>query len=110
MKSKLAKAVAVSTLLMSFAGANAFAQVADPYGVAADRASPEREIVVSPTTKHVNVNQGEVVKFVSEGKSFTWKFDTFAQRPFEMQKIAPKDFVHSNPTVYLGANPLYFGQ
>lgn len=48
MKCKFAKAVDVSTLLMSFAGVNAFAQVADPYGIAADRAAPEREIVVSP--------------------------------------------------------------
>lgn len=109
MKSKFSKIVISATLLMSFAGANAVAQVADPFGMAANRVMPEREIPVNASTKYVNVAQGEIVKFVSQGKSFTWKFDTFGLLPFSFSKIAPQGFDSVNATVYLSPNPLYRG-
>ncbi|WP_051156343.1 CzcE family metal-binding protein [Herbaspirillum huttiense] len=109
MKFNFSKAAIAATLLMSFAGANAIAQVADPFGVPANNAMPEREIAMNSSTKYVNVNQGEIVKFVSNGKSFTWKFDTFGMRPFSFSKIAPQNFEGGNATVYLGTNPLYRG-
>ncbi|MFX7836730.1 CzcE family metal-binding protein, partial [Acinetobacter baumannii] len=72
-------------------------------------AMPEREIAMSNSTKYVNVAQGEVVKFVSHGKSFTWKFDPFGMQPFSFSKIAPQGFDGANATVYLGTTPLYRG-
>lgn len=109
MKFAFSKAAIAATLLMSFAGTNATAQVVDPYGMSANNARPEREISISNSTKYVNVAQGEVVKFVSQGKSFTWKFDTFGMRPFSFSKIAPQGFDGANATVYLSTNPLYRG-
>ncbi|MAF02030.1 CzcE family metal-binding protein [Herbaspirillum sp.] len=109
MKFNFSKAAIAATLLMSFAGANAIAQVADPFGTPANSALPEREISMSNSTKYVNVAQGEVVKFVSHGKSFTWKFDTFGMQPFSFSKIAPQGFDGANATVYLSTNPLYRG-
>ncbi|WP_406851029.1 CzcE family metal-binding protein [Herbaspirillum huttiense] len=109
MKFNFSKAAIAATLLMSFAGANAIAQVADPFGTPANSALPEREITMNASTKYVNVAQGEVVKFVSHGKSFTWKFDTFGMQPFSFSKIAPQGFDGANATVYLSTNPLYRG-
>ena len=109
MKVTFAAATASIVLLASLVGlsAPATAQVADPYGMSVSNALVDREIQIDPSTKYVNVNQGETIRFVAQGKSFVWKFVTFGRRPFELAKIAPADFAAPNAVVYLGLNPLY---
>ncbi|WP_284079331.1 CzcE family metal-binding protein [Herbaspirillum aquaticum] len=109
MKITFAAVTTFIVLLASLVGlsAPATAQVADPYGMTASNTLVDREIQIAPSTKYVNVNQGETVRFVAQGKSFVWKFDTFGQRPFELAKIAPADFAAPKAVVYLGSNPLY---
>jgi hypothetical protein len=109
MKSKLSLAAFVAALMMSLGAVNAAAQVADPFGVSADNVMPNREIAVNASTKYINVSQGEVVKFVSQQQSFTWKFDTFGRQPFALSEIAPKGFDGANAMIYLSTNPLYRG-
>ena len=49
-----------------------------------------RSVTILPSTKYVNVRQGDVVTFTSDGKQFTWLFDTL--RPtddFDLSSIAP---------------------
>src|SRR5437879_8120647 len=69
----LVKAVAV--LALSAASLSAFALTnADLYGEAASPAAAERTIVIGTNTRFVNVNHGEIVKFVANGQEFTWDF------------------------------------
>ena len=62
----------------------------------------ERTIDITGGAKWVNVNHGEVVRFVSNGREFTWYFDGVAQpQPFDMTEIAPAGFVEPGVKVYV---------
>ncbi len=62
----------------------------------------DRTITVTGDTKWVNVNHYEVVRFVSNGREFTWYFDGMVQsRPFDLAEIAPAGFVNHGVTVYV---------
>jgi hypothetical protein len=62
-----------------------------------------RTIAISGETKWVNVNHGEVIRFVSNGREFTWYFDGVSQpRPFDMADIAPAGFLDHGVKVYVG--------
>ena len=61
-----------------------------------------RTIDITGGTKWVNVKNGEVIRFVSNGREFTWYFDGVAQpRPFDLAQIAPAGFVDHSVTVYV---------
>jgi len=63
----------------------------------------ERTININGGTKWVNVNHGEVVRFVSNGREFTWYFNGVSQpQPFDMTEIAPAGFVDRGVKVYVG--------
>jgi len=62
-----------------------------------------RTIDIAGGTKWVNVNHGEVVRFVANGREFTWYFDGVSQpRPFDLSEIAPAGFVDHGVKVYVG--------
>jgi len=62
----------------------------------------DRTITITDETKWVNVNHFEVIRFVSNGREFTWYFDGVAQpRPFDLAQIAPAGFVGHSVTVYV---------
>jgi heavy-metal resistance protein CzcE len=62
-----------------------------------------RTIEITGGTKWVNVTHGEVVRFVSNGREFTWYFDGVSQpQPFDMTEIAPAGFVDHGVKVYVG--------
>ena len=61
-----------------------------------------RTIDIAGGTKWVNVKHGEVIRFVSNGREFTWYFDGVSQpRPFDMAEIAPAGFVEHGVKVYV---------
>jgi Heavy-metal resistance protein CzcE len=103
----------IAVLALSAASLSAFASMkpADLYGEAAQAPSTERAIytavadrtiTVTGDTKWVNVNHYEVVRFVSNGREFTWYFDGVAQpRPFNLTEIAPAGFLNHSVTVYV---------
>src|SRR4029077_12798801 len=63
----------------------------------------ERTINITGGTKWVNVNHGEVVRFVSNGREFTWYFDGVSlPRPFDMSEITAAVFVAHGVKVYVG--------
>jgi heavy-metal resistance protein CzcE len=63
----------------------------------------ERTININGGTKWVNVNHGEVVRFVANDREFTWYFDGVSQpRPFDLSEIAPAGFVDHGVKVYVG--------
>jgi len=94
-----AKAVAV--LALSAASLSAFALTnADRYGEAASPAAAERTIVIGPNTQWVNVNHREIVKFVANGREFTWDFDGLPQS-FDLKQVAPQGALDHSVRVYV---------
>lgn len=63
----------------------------------------ERTIDIAGGTKWVNVTHGEVVRFVANGREFTWYFDGVSQpQPFDLSEIAPAGFIDHGVKVYVG--------
>lgn len=80
----------------------------DFYGKYVTLAVADREIVVTSSTKWVNVTNGETVRFVIAGKTFAWHFDTWRDADsVELSTIAPKDINAPNIRVYVARNPRY---
>ena len=97
----LVKAVAV--LALSAASLSAFALTnADRYGEAATPVDAERTIVIGPNTRWVNVNHGEIVKFVANGKEFAWDFDGLPQA-FDLKQVAPQGAIDHSVRVYIAS-------
>ena len=115
----LFRSIAVLTLSAASLSAGAVSKVSDLLGEPAVAPSPERAIVtaladrtitVAGDTKWVNVNHGEVVRFASNGREFTWYFDGVAQpRPFDLSEIAPAGFVDHGVTVYVSLTEIFGG-
>lgn len=81
-------------------------------GTPAEGRSFDRKVVIGPNTKWVNVDGGEVVKFVVQetdgaDKSFTWHFDTFSETVGDLSKLAPPGVLGRPVKVFVGPNPLY---
>ena len=92
---------AVAELALSAASLSAFALTnADVYGEAASPAVAERTIVIGPNTRSVNVNHGEIVKFVANGQEFAWDFDG-VQQSFSLNQIAPEGALAQNVKAYV---------
>src|SRR6195256_993350 len=80
---------AVAVLALSAASLSAVALTnAALYGEAASPAAAERTIVIGANTRFVNVNHGEIVKFVANGREFTWDFDGVPP-PLRLEDAAP---------------------
>jgi hypothetical protein len=95
------KLVAVAALALSAASLSAVAMTnADRYGEAASPAAAERIIVIGPNTRWVNVNHGEIVKFVANGREFAWDFDGVPQT-LDLKQIAPQGAIDHDVRVYI---------
>jgi membrane protease subunit (stomatin/prohibitin family) len=95
----LVKTVAV--LALSAASLSAVAVTnADRYGEAASPVDAERTIVIAPNTRFVNVNHGEIVKFVANGQEFAWDFDGLPQS-FDLKQVAPQGAIDHSVRVYV---------
>ena len=95
-------APAFAALALSAASLSAFAlTTGDLYGEpAAGDYTADRTIVVTPDTKFINVNHGEIVKLKIGSQEVNWNFDGVAQ-PFELSKIAPEGALDHKVQVYV---------
>ena len=84
----------------------AYAQgVANPlWGSPVPVAEAQRSIVLTAETRWVNVNQGEVIRFVIGGSEFGWKFDGLGTRSFDLQPLAPSGALARPVTVYVAGS------
>jgi hypothetical protein len=89
---EIAGAAALSLVMIGSAAGYAIDQ--DLGSPANESSSFAHEIDISRDTRWVNVDEGEVVKFVdaSSGKSFYWRFDTLAGKVM-LDRIAPAGFL-----------------
>lgn len=71
--------------------------------------SADRTIAIDAGTKHVNVQGGEIVRFVVGGNTFEWLFDTYGTSPvFDLKDIAPPGTLDGRDIkVYVSPDPLY---
>jgi hypothetical protein len=77
------------------------------FGSIAPAAAAAREITITPSTKWINVTNGETVSFVENGKKFTWNFNAYDGVDCDLSTIAPKELGFPNARVYIAQNPTY---
>lgn len=96
----------VAMAMLSAAVTASASGIADPLGSAAAATAAAREIKVSASTKVLNVNRHEVIRFVNDaGQSFTWQFSTLNHPIIVISKIAPANFSDRSIPVYVGQAP-----
>ncbi len=79
------------------------------YGDAANNASAERTIALTPGTKWVNVTDGEVVRFSKDGRTFACHFSTLNDSSFDLSAIAPAGVDVKGVRVYVANDPALGG-
>src|SRR5262245_48986217 len=106
----LAAAAVLATSALYFAGASA--AMPDPKGwngTPVGEGRVDRVIEISPTTRVVNVDENQIVKFVVHGggrdESFLWQFNG-ARAVIPLAAIAPDGTVTHPVNVYVGPDPL----
>lgn len=69
----------------------------------------DRTIVLDAGTKWVNVTGGEKIKFVADGKSFSWLFDNYGNSmAFGLERIAPAGILSGRPIKVYVAQELQY--
>jgi hypothetical protein len=114
LKSRKFAVMAACSLSILTGAAQAHVQAQELHASNAVYGQPEtagvagREITITPTTKWVNVKNGENVRFAVAGKVFTWHFDTFRESDsFALSAITPHGLVAPQIQVYVSPNPAY---
>lgn len=77
-------------------------------GMGAQAETGSRTIVIGPNTTHVNVEGGEIVDFIVDGKQFAWHFfvpDTIPA--FDLKRVAPPGMLDRSVMAYLSPDPRY---
>lgn len=104
----LAAVVTITTLSPVAASAHEGHSDTDPaLGKPASVSAVTRTVSVNSGTRAVNVEQGDIVRFDVNGKTFVWQFDTLNARSFELAKIAPEGIATGHIRVYVADNPIY---
>lgn len=70
----------------------------------------ERTVVVGPETRYINVERGDLVKFVVGDKSFSWKFNaptTISE--VNMSEVAPAGMLNHEVKAYIKHIPVFDG-
>jgi hypothetical protein len=102
----------VVAIAASGIGAAATAGTALPrymLGQAASAGQAGRTVVITPSTRYVNVTDGEVVTFVAKGAPFTWAFDCPpGTSSFRLNRVAPAGALDHPVTAYIQPNLEYY--
>jgi hypothetical protein len=110
MKTKSLVAVALMSALSLPALSSMAARPLDLLGDPAPDTAAARTVTITPDTRYVNVEGGQVVKFIAAGHSFTWNFDgADSATSFDLNRVAPSGMLDHAVTAYVSPNPLYTG-
>ncbi len=78
----------------------------DPYGAAISGVQVDRVIRIGPSTRAVNVERFERVRFVFDsGRSFEWHFYTLGHPTIKLSQIAPDLGAQQDVTIYVSPSP-----
>jgi hypothetical protein len=108
-----AAAFAASAAFSLLSGCASTASVNFDLGTPADGRSYDRMILIRENAKFINVQDGEVVKFVVQepdggDKSFTRRFDAARETAGDLSRLAPAGVLGRPVKVYVGFNPRYY--
>lgn len=99
--------LALAAALSTSAFAMGPTDTAADYGVPVAGVAADRTIIVKPATRSVHVVNGETVTFVIDGKSYSWRVDTYPNvNEFGLEKIVPAG---AGVRIFVSPNPLYSG-
>jgi hypothetical protein len=82
----------------------------DLFGEPAAPGAAQRTIVIQPDTRYVNVEGGQVVRFIAGDKEFAWNF--FVARTvnsFDLNEVAPPGILAHTVRAYVSQDPRYIG-
>jgi hypothetical protein len=92
---------AAAAALAAAASTSSFAFTkADAIGERADGAMAGRVVNLGSAPRHLNVDYGDVVRFVANGREFAWSFDGVGDK-VKLSEIAPSEFNAPDITVYV---------
>ncbi|HJV79990.1 CzcE family metal-binding protein [Noviherbaspirillum sp.] len=81
---------------------------ADLYGQAVPANPAMRTVHITPSTHYVNVESGEAVRFVVDGKEFGWGFTTPPTvNHFDLNEVAPTNLLNRRVIAYVSPDPKY---
>ncbi|MEO7496060.1 MAG: CzcE family metal-binding protein [Massilia sp.] len=110
LKPKRLALLILSVALASSACATGMSGNSDDFGSAVADSAAERSITITSSTRYVNVVNGQTVKFILGGQSFTWHFDTWPSiSVIDFARIAPANVQTGAIKVYVEPSPRYLG-
>ena len=98
----------LTALLVSACGTPV--SVVSLYGQAVAPESAQRTIEITPATSSVNVEGGEIIRFVVGTHSFGWNFTTAGSiSSFSLNAVAPPGMLQQPVRAYVKPDPKYAG-
>ncbi len=100
--------ILVFTALMAFSLPAFSESRLDLLGNPAPSNAAIRTIVITPDTKWVNVEGGEIINFVVGDKSFGWDFFVGSTvTSFDLSRVAPPGVLNRRVDAYVSPDPKY---
>jgi hypothetical protein len=82
----------------------------DFLGAPGTAAAATQTIVITPSTKSVNVTGGDIVNFIVGDKSFAWAFNVASSvSSFDLNRVAPPGMLEREVRAYVARDPKYMG-
>lgn len=98
------------TAILSLSACTSMGETDQVIALWGDPVSPSlatRTIVIGPGTRFVNVEGGEVVKFVAGDQTFAWAFAPQGGSDFELNRIAPAGALDHRVMAYVSTPERY---
>ncbi|RZI44737.1 hypothetical protein EGT07_04835 [Herbaspirillum sp. HC18] len=78
------------------------------YGDPAPDTAAGRTIVITPETRHINAEGGEVIRFIVGDRSFAWTFNVARTvNAFDLNEVAPPGLLDHKVRAYVSPDPKY---
>lgn len=107
-RNTLTSLVLSSAVLIMAPGAHATSLAS--YGMAAAGSYADCTIEIGDGTRHVNIVNGQTVRFVIGAQSFSYTFNAPGNvNALQLSEIAPAGVAVPDVRIYLAPNPLYLG-
>lgn len=98
--------VTVLATILGLAGC-AGRSAAELYGQTLPADTAIRTVQITPATTYVKVEGGEAVRFVADGKEFTWAFTAPSVTHFDLSEVAPPNVLGSGVMAFISPDPRY---
>lgn len=79
----------------------------DLLGAPAPVTAAIRTIVITPETQWVNVEGGEIVRFIVGNQMFAWNFIGWGIDSFELNRVAPPGLLKHKIIAYVSPDPRF---